>query len=48
MRVESENGQTVITGAVTDQSHLHGLLERIDSLGLELISVEPDRGDHPA
>jgi len=48
MRVESANGQTVITGTVTDQSHLHGLLERIDSLGLELISVEPDRGDHPA
>ena len=44
MRVVSADGQTVITGTVTDQSHLHGLLERIDSLGLELISVEPDRG----
>jgi hypothetical protein len=43
MRVDSGDGQTVITGTVTDRSHLHGLLERIDALGLELISVEPER-----
>ena len=42
MRVDSTDGQTVITGTITDQSHLHGLLDRIDALGLELISVEPD------
>ena len=41
MHVESADGQTVLTGTVTDQSHLRGLLERIDALGLELISVEP-------
>jgi hypothetical protein len=44
MRVDSTDGQTIITGTITDQSHLHGLLERIDALGLELISVEPE---HP-
>jgi len=43
MRVDSADGQTVITGTITDKSHLHGLLERIDALGLELISVEPER-----
>ena len=43
MHVESADGQTVITGTVTDRSHLHGLLERIDALGLELISVAPER-----
>ena len=43
MRVDSAEGQTVISGTITDQSHLHGLLERIDALGLELISVEPER-----
>jgi len=41
MHVEPAHGQTVITGTITDRSHLHGLLERIDALGLELISVEP-------
>jgi len=43
MQVESADGETVITGTITDRSHLHGLLERIDALGLELISVAPER-----
>jgi hypothetical protein len=43
MHVDSTDGQTVITGDITDHSHLHGLLERIDALGLALISVQPDR-----
>lgn len=34
-------GTTVLTGIVTDQAHLHGLLERIHGLGLELVSIEP-------
>jgi len=43
MQIASADGQTVITGAISDRSHLHGLLERIDALGLELISVAPER-----
>jgi hypothetical protein len=39
MTVECAGGQTVITGAVLDQSHLHGLLGRIGELGLDLVSV---------
>ena len=31
--------ETVIRGEVRDQSELHGVLERIQSLGLELIEV---------
>jgi hypothetical protein len=31
--------ETVMRGEVRDQSELHGLLERIQSLGLELIEV---------
>ncbi len=31
--------ETVMRGAVRDQSELHGLLDRIQSLGLELIEV---------
>jgi hypothetical protein len=40
MEMEVENGLTVITGEVKDQSHLHGILDRIGALGLKLMSVE--------
>ena len=33
------DGETVITGAM-DQSALHGILNRIRDLGMEMISVE--------
>ena len=32
---------TVLTGTVIDQAHLHGLLERIQELGIELVSFGP-------
>lgn len=35
-----DDGTTSITGAVTDQAQLHGLLTRIRDLGVPLISVE--------
>lgn len=41
MHIERRAGQTVLTGEVRDQSHLHGLIERIAELGLELVSVNP-------
>jgi hypothetical protein len=34
-------GETVLTGPVRDQAALHGLLDRLAGLGLELISVAP-------
>jgi outer membrane PBP1 activator LpoA protein len=40
IEMEIENGQTVLTGEVKDQSHLHGILERIGASGLKLVSVE--------
>jgi hypothetical protein len=40
MGMEVENGLTVLTGEVKDQSHLHGILDRIGALGLKLMSVE--------
>ena len=41
---EQENGATVttITGIVTDQAALHGLLEHIRDLNLTLLSVDCD------
>lgn len=40
-------GATELTGPVTDQAHLHGLLERIRDFGLELESVELSPIDRP-
>lgn len=45
MTVEPGDENTAIVGQISDQAHLHGLLERIASLGLRLLSVtgENDR-----
>ncbi len=36
---QTEQGETVLTGTVRDQAALHGLLNRLADLGLELLSV---------
>jgi hypothetical protein len=41
-------GQTAITGPVVDQAHLHGLLDRVSELGLELVSVNAVAEPAPA
>ncbi len=41
MTISAHDGITDITGAITDPSHLQGLLERIAGLGLVLHSVTP-------
>jgi hypothetical protein len=48
MEMEAKGGYTVLTGKIVDQPHLHGILDRINGLGLELLSVEtlPDYA-HP-
>jgi hypothetical protein len=38
----SRAGTTVLAGPVRDQSHLMGILQTLDALGIELISVNPD------
>jgi hypothetical protein len=40
MALEPEEGATALVGAISDQSHLFGVLEQVRSLGLELIRVE--------
>ena len=40
MEMEAKSGRTVLTGEILDNSHLHGILDRIIALGLELVSVE--------
>jgi len=41
MRLERVAGTTVLTGPVVDQAHLHGVIARIQELGIELVSVNP-------
>ena len=45
MILESAAGQTVLVGEIRDQSHLYSVLERVRSLGLELVGVEPSPTD---
>lgn len=40
MRMETQDGQTILTGEVKDQPHLFGVLDRLYGLGLELLSVQ--------
>lgn len=52
LQVKSEGRETAISGLVTDQSELHGLLLKVRDLGLTLISLhrldadEAEIGDH--
>jgi hypothetical protein len=43
-----ENGDTLLTGPVIDQSALHGLLKKVRDLGMPLLSIqsiEPDQNE---
>jgi hypothetical protein len=40
MEMDTKSGETVLTGKVIDQPHLYGIIDRINGLGLELLSVQ--------
>jgi hypothetical protein len=40
MEIETKTGRTILIGEVADQPRLHGIFERINGLGLELLSVQ--------
>jgi hypothetical protein len=40
MQMEAKKGQTILTGEVKDQPHLFGILDRLNGLGVELLSVQ--------
>jgi hypothetical protein len=40
MRGEKRGSDTVLSGEIPDQAALHGVLSQIESLGLELLSVQ--------
>jgi hypothetical protein len=39
LEIAAENGQTRLSGSVTDQAALYGLLKKVRDLGLPLVSV---------
>jgi len=45
MEISTEGEETVLSGPVTDQAALHGLLIRIRDLNLTLLSVEQIKTD---
>ncbi len=45
MELEPADGRTALTGWFDDQSKLHGTLDRIRDLGIELISINPVEED---
>jgi hypothetical protein len=40
MRMETRDWRTILTGEVKDQPHLFGILQLLNGLGLELLSVQ--------
>jgi hypothetical protein len=40
MEMETRDGDTILTGRIIDQPQLYGILERINGLGLKLLSVQ--------
>jgi hypothetical protein len=49
MEMETKHGETILTGEVIDQPHLYGILDRINALGLELLSLQALPEDaHPS
>jgi outer membrane PBP1 activator LpoA protein len=48
MQMEVKDGETILVGEIVDQSHLLGVLNRINGLGLQLLSVQALQDDaHP-
>ena len=44
MDLQRIDGTTVLTGNVLDRAQLHGFIERLDELALELVTVEQIEG----
>jgi len=42
MEISYEGDNTILTGNIKDEAHLHGILNQIRDLNLKLISINPD------
>jgi hypothetical protein len=43
MKISYEGNNTILSGNIKDEAHLHGVLNKIRDLNLKLISVNPDQ-----
>jgi hypothetical protein len=41
LELESQAGESSLTGTFADQAQLHGLLDRLRDLGIPIVSVNP-------
>lgn len=41
LELESHAGESSLTGSFADQAQLHGLLDRLRDLGIQIVSVNP-------
>jgi len=48
MMLETKDGQTILFAEIIDQPHLFGILDRINGLGLKLLSVQALPEDAPS
>ena len=48
MEMETKGGNTILTGEIVDQPHLYGILDRINGLGLRLLSVQVLQDVYPS
>jgi hypothetical protein len=39
--LELDSGESTLTGSLRDRAQLHGLLDRLGTLGIPLVSVNP-------
>ena len=42
MKINYEGDNTIITGNLKDEAHMHGILNQIRDLNLKIISINPD------
>lgn len=47
MRITEVSPQTLIDGEVIDDSHLHGIIAQLQTLGLTVLSAHPLTGTGP-
>lgn len=40
MNIRVVDGNTEVTGAIVDQSHLHGLIRGMEDMAIEILSME--------